>query len=189
MKLKFFALILLFALVCNQSFCAVQIKTEKNDYIEIQRETKTLKSRLSETYNGYEYIIKNIYDKPVTIQNISIFDNANSTVAYLSVKKTNKEVVKSAFSKGARYSIPTLTLSLIGVTLSAPFIVISNNLSNSNAQKEAKKYDIETTFPVVLESGEKLTIKTIALKRYYPFMRLLFLNPLTEENMTLEIRK
>ena len=185
-----FAYFIMFLLLFNTgtgSFASVI--TEQNDYLKAQMEAKELHSRLSQTYTGYECIIKNIYDKPVTIDNITVWDNANSTVAYLSVKKTGKDAANEMFESGKNIAVPTFGLSLIGSALASPFAILSNRIGNNNAQKEANKYDNIISSKTTIEPGKEIQIRTMALKRYIPYVRITFVNPLTDENMVLELKK
>ncbi len=163
------------------------IKEEENNYLTAERESHQLHSRLKELYTGYEFTIKNIYSKPIKIQAINVWDNASGTVAYLSVKKSSKEAAFNTINKGATYALPTLTLSLWGGLIASPFSAAKNSIANKNALKESEKYDKKPIEPFELKPNETYKFKTLALSKRAPSMRLIFQNPLTDENMNLEI--
>lgn len=189
MKNKVIAIILLLLSFNIYSSAFAQTISDENDYIKAVMESKELHSRLGEMYTGYECVIKNVYNKPVTIQNITVWDNANSTVAYLSVKRTAEDTAKATISSGKPLALPTLGLSMLAATAAVPFALLGNKVGNSNAQKEAKHYDKIISAKTTLEPNEQVTIKTMALKKYIPYVRITFLNPLTDENMLLELKK
>ena len=189
MKNKFAVFCLLFLLFNTNLSVFAAVITEQNDYIKAQIESKDLHSRLSQTYTGYEGVIKNIYDKPVTIDNITVWDNANSTVAYLSVKRTAKDAANDVFSTGKNIALQTFGLSLIGSAVVSPFAMLSNRIGNNQAQKEAQKYDKIISAKTTIDPGKEITIRTMALKKYVPYIRITFVNPLTDENMVLELKK
>ena len=185
---KFLSTIIFFILffgINNAVFA--QPKTESNNYLSIERESKILKSRLSDIYTGYEYKIKNIYNEPVLIENIDIWNNAKAQVAYLSVKKSNSETAKQTMQKGIQYALPTLATSVIVSAIAVPFTVMNNNMGNKGALSEAERFDSEHITNYTLKPNQELTIKTLAIKKYIPLIRLSFKNPLTDEKMTLEM--
>ena len=163
------------------------IKEEENNYLIAQRESRNLHSCLKEMYTGYEFTIKNIYSKPIQIQSINVWDNASATVAYLSIKKSSKEAAINTISKGASYALPTLTLSFWGGLIASPFSAAKTSLSNKNALKESEKFDKPDIKPFELKPNETYKFKTLALNKRAPSMRLVYKNPLTDENMNLEI--
>ena len=176
-------------LLCASSILSANcaVKEEENNYLIAQRESVNLHSRLKELYTGYEISIKNIYSKPVLIQSINVWDNASATVAYLSVKKSSKEAALNTISKGSSYALPTLTLSFWGALAVSPFSAAKNSLSNKKALKESEKFNKPEIKPFELKSGETYKFKTLALNKRAPSMRIIFKNPLTDENMNLEI--
>ena len=79
---KLLIIILLFMFISLGAFADSKDKNiDENDYLKIEKFSKPLKSRLSNVYDGYEYMIKNIYDKPVLIKRIDIWYNASGKVA------------------------------------------------------------------------------------------------------------
>lgn len=164
-------------------------KSEENNYLRVERRTKHLHSRLSKKYTGYDYTIKNIYNEPVLLQGISIWDNANSKVAYLSVKRTGARAAVETLGTGVALALPTLTLSLIGSVVAVPFIIAGNQIGNVGASRESKRFDTSFTEAVTLAPQESVLVKTMALHRHHPSMRIIFKNPLTDENMFLELLK
>ena len=186
---KFIALICILTL--NFSMClkaAALTKTEENDYIKLERKTRHLHSRLSKDYTGYDYIIHNVYNEPVTIQSVSIWDNATSKVAYLSVKRTGARAAAETLGAGVALALPTLTLSLIGSVVAVPFILISNQIGNISANQEAQRYDKQLQAATTINPQESIELKTMALHRHAPSIRLIFVNPLTDENMELLLK-
>ena len=163
------------------------VKEEENNYLIAQRESVRLNSRLADLYTGYEFAIKNIYTKPVKIITIQLWDDASAQVAYLSAKKNSKDAAKRTIAKGASYALPTLTLSFWGGLIVAPFSAACNSLANKNALKEAKKFDKPQIKEFELKAGETYKFKTLALNKRAPSVRIIFVNPLTDENMNLEI--
>lgn len=161
---------------------------DENDYLQIEKTTKQLKSRLSSTYDGYEYLVKNVYAQPVIIKRIDIWYNATGKVAYLSVKKTNKTAAGETFAKGKKYAVRTLGLSLIPYAIAAPFSAICNDIGNSNAEKESEEYDKKQIVDYIIKPSEKLSIKTMAMKRHSPVFKLIFVNPITDENMEMFLK-
>ena len=177
-----FLLILLYTLPA-----AASIEEEENNYLYAQRESIPLHSRLSDLYTGYEFTIKNIYSKPVTIKSINVWDNASAKVAYLSAQKSSKEAAVNTIKNAAAYTLPTLTLSLFCGIIAAPFSAAVNSIANKNALKESEKYDIPQIKQFELQPGKTYKFKTLALNKHTPSMRLIYVNPLTDENMNLEI--
>ena len=163
-------------------------RQEQNDYIKIEQTTRHLHSRLSKKYTGYDYTIKNIYKTPVTIQSVSVWDNANNKVAYLSVKRTGMRAATETMGVGIALALPTLCLSVVGAAVAVPFIIAGNQIGNVGANQEAHRYDKMQTEPVTLKPQEKIELKTMALHRHAPSMRIVFVNPLTDENMSLELK-
>lgn len=163
-------------------------KTEENDYIKIHRTTRHLHSRLSKDYTGYDYTIKNIYKAPVTIQSVNIWDHASGKVAYLSVKRTGLRAAAETMGSGIALALPTLCLSVVGAAVAVPFILVGNQIGNIGANQEAKRYDKMQTEAITLNPKEEITIKTMALHRHAPSMRIVFINPLTDETMNLELK-
>ncbi len=183
------SMIITFLMFFNLSFPAFSMtKTEENDYIKIERKTRHLHSRLSKKYTGYEYTIKNVYKEPVLIENISIWDNASDKVAYLSVKRLGARASAETIAAGAALALPTLTLSLIGSIIAVPFIVVSNAAGNVGANQEAKRFDKQAELPAEIKTGNRLELKTMALHRHSPSMRVTFKNPITDESMNLELK-
>lgn len=163
-------------------------KTESNNYIKAQQTTRHLHSRLSRKYTGYDYTIKNIYKEPVTINGISIWDNAAGKVAYLSVKRTGVRASAETLGAGTALALPTLGISLVLSAVAVPFIIVGNQIGNIGANQESHRFDKMMAEPVILKPHEEITIKTMALHRHAPSMRIIFVNPLTEENMELEFK-
>lgn len=161
---------------------------DENDYLKIEKFSKPLKSRLSNVYDGYEYMIKNNYDKPVLIKRIDIWYNASGKVAYLSVKKSNKTAATETFSKGKKYASRTLGLSLIPYAFAVPFSAIMNDIGNANAEKEAEYFDKKQISDYIVNPKEKLVIKTMAMKRHSPVFKLIFVNPITDEKMEMLVK-
>lgn len=178
-------IIILGASIITPAFAAV--KEAENNYLIASRETKELHSKLNNSYKGYEYEIKNIYSKPIQIQAINVWDNASATVAYLSVKTSSKQAALDTISKGASYALPTLTLSFWGSLIASPFSAAKNSMSNKNALNEAEKYDKPQIEAFELKPDEKYKFKTLALGKRAPSMRIIFKNPITDENMNLEM--
>lgn len=179
-------LFLLFNMFFAPAYSAV--KTEENNYLKIERKSKDLNSRLAEKYTGYEYTITNIYQEPVEIKSINVINNATGQIAYLSTKRTDSQAAKDMINKGKKYALPTLSLSLIGSVIAVPFAVLNNKIGDKGAQRESERFDIGTQKPETLKPGKKLTFSTMALKKYSPYMRLVFKNPITDEDMTMELR-
>ncbi len=177
-------------ILCINSILPVtaKTKTEENDYIKINRTTRHLHSRLSKDYSGYDYTIKNIYKTPVTIQSISIWDNASGKVAYLSVKRTGLRAAAETMGAGIGLALPTLCLSVVGAAVAVPFIIVGNQIGNIGANQESKRYDKMQTEQVTLNPHEEISLKTMALHRHAPSMRIVFINPITDENMDLELK-
>ncbi len=170
---------------CSAAFATV--KEAENNYLIAQRETTELHSKLKNIYTGYEYTIKNIYTKPLQIQSINIWDNASGTVAYLSVKTGSKQAAFDTISKGASYIVPTLTLSFWGGLIAAPFSAAKNSFSNKRALNESEKYNTPQITSFELKPNETYKFKILSLSKRPPSMRIIFKNPLTDENMNLEI--
>lgn len=186
---KFFASIFVFLMFFNLSLPSIaKTKTEENNYIKVERTTRHLHSRLSKKYTGYEYKIKNIYKEPVTIESISVWDNASGKVAYLSVKRTGARAASETLGAGVALALPTLTISLILSVVAVPFILIGNQIGNVGANQEAHRFDKPENEAVTLDPNREIVFKTMALHRHAPSMRLIFKNPLTEENMELELK-
>jgi len=185
-KLNLFIFSLIFSFFMFQA--ATFADTVENDYLKIEKNHKQLRSRLSTTYDGYVYTVKNIYEKPITIKYIDIWYNASGKVAYLSVKKTNKTAVRDIFDKGKKYGVRTIGLSYIPCLFVAPFAAISNDIGNTNAEKEAEDFDKKQVTNVTLKPTEKISIKTMAMRRHSPVFKLIFVNPITDENMDLLVK-
>lgn len=166
---------------------AEQLMADQNNYLKVTLNDKKLHSKLAKKYDGYEYTIHNVYNEPVKIQSITIWNNANAAVAYLSVKKTGKETANEVLSKGAKYVLPTLSLSLISSGIAVPFCVLGNRTINNNAQKEAENFDTKPKEAFIIEPGEKKVIKTMAMKKHSPVFNMIFLNPITDENMDFKL--
>ena len=183
------SLIILFMMLFNIAYPAFSMtKTEENDYLKIERKSRHLHSRLSKKYTGYEYTIKNIYNEPVTIENVSIWDNASDKVAYLSVKRLGVRASAETLAAGAALALPTLTLSLIGAVIAVPFVIVSNAAGNVGANQEAKRFDKQATLPAEIPVGSYIEFKTMALHNHHPSARVTFKNPITDENMNLELK-
>lgn len=186
---KIFAVIHFFMLLCLPVFAnSFDENTSENDYLKIEKNTKQLKTRLSNLYDGYEYTIKNLYEKPVVIRRVDIWYNASGKVAYLSVKKTNRQAASETFSKGKKCAVRTLGLSLIPYAIAAPFSAIGNDIGNANAEKEANLFDKKQITNYTLNPKEKVLIKTMAMKRHSPVFKLIFTNPITDENMEMFLK-
>lgn len=164
-------------------------KTEENNYLSLKRTSRHLHSRLSKDYTGYEYKLKNVYDKPINVQSISVWDNASSKVAYLSVKRTGARAAAETLGTGVALALPTLTLSLIGSVIAVPFIIVSNQIGNIGANQEAKRYDKRQDSSFTINPKEEIVFKTMALRMHKPSVKIVFTNPITEENMTLDMQK
>lgn len=160
---------------------------DENNYLRVQRVTEKLHSRLVEQYNGYEYEITNKYTMPITIQAVSLWGNASAKVAYLSVKRTGSEAIELSREKARDIALQTLSLSLVGNILATPFVVLSNNIGNNGANKEAELYDKRPYNSFVMQPDEKIIIKTMAMKKRPPSMKVTYKNPITDENMNIEI--
>lgn len=186
---KILASLFLTIMFFNMSIPAfAKTKTEENNYIKIEQTTRHLHSRLSKKYTGYEYTIKNIYKDPVTIESISLWDDASGKVAYLSVKRTGLRAASETLGVGVALALPTLTVSLIASAVAVPFIIIGNQIGNIGANQEGKRFDKKVLKSVTLSPKEELKFKTLALHRHSPTLRVVFKNPLTEENMELDLK-
>ena len=175
-------------LAIQTATCAqTEVKVSENNYLKIERKQEILNSRLSEKYNGYEYNIVNKYDETVIIKNINFRDNANAQIAYLSVKKAKEDIKAEAFEKANKNSIKTLGLSYITTIAILPFKQIGNNIGNRNAQNESQEYDKKSCYEIKLEPNKNIQLKTMALKNYKPKLKLIYKNPITDENMPLEL--
>ena len=135
MKNKVIAIILLLLSFNIYSSAFAQTISDENDYIKAVMESKELHSRLGEMYTGYECVIKNVYNKPVTIQNITVWDNANSTVAYLSVKELQKIRQKQQFLQENRLHCRLSDCQCLQTTATVPFALIGNKVGNSMHKK------------------------------------------------------
>ena len=187
---KIISAIILFVFCFFQHLPAFSLsKTEENNYLSLKRTSKHLHSRLSKEYTGYEYELKNIYDKPINIQSISVWNNASSQIAYLSVKRTGARAAAETLSTGVALALPTLTLSLIGSVIATPFIIVGNQIGNIGANKEAKRYDKRQNSAFTIQPKEEIVFKTMALHRHKPSVKVMFTNPITDENMTLDMQK
>lgn len=186
---KLIKLFLIFVLSLNiiQPVIAGQIAYDENNYIKVTLNEKKLHSRLAQKYDGYEYTIHNVYNEPVKIQSINIWNNANSAVAYLSVKQSGKEIANAVMKNGLKYALPTLSLSVLGSGVAIPFCVMCNHSGNNNAQKEAVKFDTKPKEAFVLQVGEKRIVKSMAMKKHSPVFTMIFLNPITDENMDFKL--
>lgn len=160
---------------------------EENNYLRVQRVTEVLHSRLTEQYNGYVYEITNKYTMPITIQHVGLWGNASAKVAYLSVKRTGSEAIDESRAKARDIALQTLSLSLIGNLLATPFVVVSNNIGNNCANKEAEAYDKRPYNSFIMQPDEKIVIKTMAMKKRPPSMKVTYKNPITDDNMNIEI--
>src|SRR5574344_7103 len=186
---KILSSILTFILITQLSLPALcSTKTAENNYIKAQQVTRHLHSRLSKKYTGYDYTIKNIYTQPVTIRSISIWDNASSKIAYLSVKRTGVRAAAETLGTGLALALPTLTISLIDSAVAVPFIIIGNQFGNVGAKRESKRYDKIPDSSVILAPNQEIKIKTMALRLHSPSMRIIFVNPLTDEDMNIEFK-
>ena len=187
---KIFSLVCLISLILN--VFSVQVfsmtKSEENNYLKIERKSRHLHSRLSKKYTGYEYTIKNVYNEPVILENISIWDNASDKVAYLSVKRTGARAAAETIGAGVALALPTLTLSLIGSVVAVPFIIMSNAIGNVGAGQESRRFDKKCELPVEVKDNDSVTIKTMALHKHAPSIRVTFKNPITDESMNLELK-
>lgn len=185
---KILALFLMIIFLSLNIPCAMATtKTEENNYLKVERKTRHLHSRLSKKYTGYEYTVKNIYNEPVEVKGISVWDNASGKVAYLSVKRTGVRAAVETMGVGVALALPTLTLSLIGSVVAVPFIIVGNQIGNIGAKQESQRFDKITEESVKLKSNEEFTVKTMALHRHAPSMRIIFVNPITDETMNLEL--
>lgn len=158
-----------------------------NNNIQIIQSSRHLHSRLSKSYTGFVYKIKNKSTKPIYIEKIQLQNNANSQVATLSLHRTTGESYKNTIKTGAKYALPSLTLSLWGSIIVSPFVAIGNETGNLNLQKEAEKYDKQPKFPRTIQPQETIIIKTMSLTPHKPFLRVFYKNPLTEETMQMEL--
>lgn len=187
MKKLFSILILSICLIQLPVFATSEDSVE-NNYLKIDRTEKQLKSRLGNIYNGYEFTIQNLAQENITIKRTEFWYNANGTVAFLSVKKDNKTAASQTFEKGKKYASRTLGLSLILYGIAAPFSAIKNDIGNANAENEAKSFDLITLNNKTIEPNEKITIKTMAMKRHRPVFKLIFINPITDEYMNMILK-
>lgn len=186
---KIIILLSLFLFFCQCCLANNDIdNVAENNYLKITKEKKFLKSRLNTLYDGYEYCIKNITDGNVVIKRIDIWSNASAKVAYLSVKQTNKTAAAQTFEKGKKYAVRTLGLSLIAYGFASPFSAISNDIGNTNAEKEANFYDKQNIIDYKLKPNESIHIKTMAMKRHSPVFKLIFVNPITDDNMDILLK-
>lgn len=162
---------------------------DENNYLLLQETNLKLKSNLSNDYNAYSYVLLNKYDKPVVIQNVYIWNNSNGKVAYLSTKQNSKELVNNVINQGKKYALPTFSLSLFGSVFAVPFVAVKNHIANNKMEKEANDFVILQKFPLELKPNQKLTMKTLALNKHHPSIRVVFVNPITDENMSLQLIK
>ncbi len=180
--------ILISAMCINLALPAFSLtKTEQNNYIKIERKTRHLHSRLSKKYTGYEYTITNVHNAPVKISGVSVWDNATGKVAYLSVKRTGVRASLETLGAGVALALPTLGISAVVSAVAVPFIIVGNAFGNVGANRESKRFD-KPVEPCALEKKESLELKTMALRRHEPSFRVIFVNPITDENMSLELR-
>ncbi len=186
---RFFSILLFFLIIFN---CAIPgfaaLKTEENDYIKITQQSETLNSRLAQSYTGYVFTIKNIYNEPVFIKSVTFWNNANAKIAYLSVKQTDKEAASKTFQKASDIALPTLGLSYLGSLFVVPFSILSNKVGNNGVQKEAKEFDKTSLKEYTLKKNEQITLKTMVLNGHKPYFRITFKNPLTDEFMNMEMQ-
>lgn len=161
--------------------------SEKNDYIKIERTSRHLHSRLSKKYTGYDFTIKNVYNKPVTIQNVGIRDNASAKIAYLSIKRTGLRAASETLGVGVALALPTLTISLIGAVVAVPFIIVGNTIGNIGAGQESRRFDKSAALGIIPPKGE-MKFKAISLRLHPPITVVTFTNPITDEAMNLELK-
>lgn len=176
-------------MLCNMAMPTyAKTKTEQNNYIKIEQTTRHLHSRLSKKYTGYEYTIKNTYKEPISIESISLWDDASGKVAYLSVKRTGLRAATETLGAGLAFALPTLTISLIASAVAVPFIIISNQIGNIGAIQESNRFDKKVLKSVKISPKEEIKFKTLALHRHAPLLRVVFKNPITDENMELDLK-
>lgn len=171
---KILALLCISALSLGFSAPAFSISHHKDDnFINVTKKTKHLRSRLSKEYTGYVYTIENISDEPVYIENISTKDTLTSDAAYLSVKRSSLSTGAKTIGTGLVYAIPTITLSLFGSVILAPIKMVGNTCGNIGAKQEGKRYDIAPA-SATLNPGESVTVKTLAVHRHAPEINVLY---------------
>ena len=171
---------------CIPAFC--EVKPEENNYLKIELTQKKLHSRLAEQFDGHEYCVTNKYNEPVSIEKITLWDDANAKVAYLTVKKDGKEVAKETMNTGIKWALPTLSLSVIASAVTVPFKVWSNKIGNEQAEKEANKIGKKDLKQITLKPKEQLNFTTLTIKKHSPILILTFKNPITEENMEMHLK-
>ncbi len=170
-KMLSMLIILMFILNCQtQSFGSEQ------NFLDITRKDKRLRSRLSQNYTGHLYQIRNISSEPISLVDISLSENVNSKTAYLSVDRSPLGVSLDALSVGSALALPTLSTSLILSAVSIPFVITANNIGNINAKKESEKYsqELETS---ILQPNESVRFLTLSKKGDSPIINVTFKTP------------
>lgn len=187
--MKKFASLLFITLLFFNTIAPVLSKTvsEKNDYFKIERTSRHLHSRLSKKYTGYDYSIKNIYKEPVKIESISLRDNASAKIAYLSIKRTGVRASAETLGTGLAFALPTLTVSLIASVVAVPFIIVGNTIGNIGAGQESRRFD-KPAEAVLIQPKEEIKFKTMSLHLHPPIAFVTFINPITDEVMTLDLK-
>ncbi len=172
---KVFSLILSALLVFELSLPAFSMtKTYNGENIKVERKTRHLHSRLSKKYTGYEYIITNTSNAPVTLESVTLTDNSSGHAAYNSVKRTGLGAAGETLGWGLGLVLPTLTLSLIGAVVACPFIIAGSLAGNLGAKAEGKRYDKTISQTAIVLEKKPLILKVIAPHRHAPNVTFIY---------------
>jgi len=168
---KFLALLIIICV--NMLYFIPAFADTQDEYIKINRDYKHMGSRMHKEYKGCIYKITNISDQQIEIAGISLEDNLTSDAAYSTIKRSSIGQGLKIIGTGLAFALPTLTISLIGSVVVAPFAMISNSIGNIGAKQDAKRYDKKIE-KAILSSGESAELKTIITKHKAPSITVFY---------------
>ena len=172
MKNYLITLSILMAFILSTSNCGAKVLY--NDDIQIKINRNHTHSRLSKEYDAYIFNINNISNFPISIQAISLEKSTSGTAASESVQRSSIAAGGKTILTGLAYAIPTLTLSLWGSIIAAPFQMLGNSFGNIGAKQEGNRYDVMPVMPLILNPNDFCEVKTLGVKHHEVKIRVLY---------------
>ncbi|MDD3593183.1 MAG: hypothetical protein PHX18_00985 [Candidatus Gastranaerophilales bacterium] len=171
---KIFAVFLV--LILNFYIALPGLAISETDNLQIQKKSHHLHSRLSKTYVGEVYKIKNSSSAPVTLETIALHDVVSGKAAYFSVRRTAIKQTMVVLGTGLALAIPTLFISAIISVIAVPFVVVGNFCGNRGADMEGARYSKNTELEeaLVLQPGEVYEIKTLKARGTTPKLSVIY---------------
>jgi hypothetical protein len=181
MQQKLLSLFLALIFTVNSTcLCFAEALKSSDIPIKVTKSPILLRSRLNNSYQGYELVIENLGTTPIEIINAQTLGGTAGQEGYLMVEKSATAAITGVMVGGGVLALVTFGISLIVSSVASPIIFASNNAANRKARKESLKYT--NALPLGLVNvGESTQFATLIPTGQTPQLKITFKDTVTNE--------